>query len=90
MKLPIAATAVLALLVFAAARGSGQWEGSPATTRQWFQSLTQPDNPAMSCCGEADAFEADASRSRATTTWPLLTAGDGAALHPARHLAIKT
>jgi hypothetical protein len=67
MTLPIAAAAVLALLVSAAARDSGQWEGSPATTRQWFQSLTQPDNPAMSCCGEADA-----SRSRATTTWPFL------------------
>jgi hypothetical protein len=27
--------------------------------RQWFQSLKQPDHPRLSCCGEADAFEAD-------------------------------
>ena len=25
----------------------------------WYKSLTQPDDPTMSCCGEADAFEAD-------------------------------
>jgi hypothetical protein len=27
--------------------------------RQWFQGLRQPDNPRVSCCGEADAYEAD-------------------------------
>jgi len=32
---------------------------SPINVREWFQSLMQPDNPYMSCCGEADAFEAD-------------------------------
>jgi hypothetical protein len=31
----------------------------PAAIRQWFQPLMQPDNPAMSCCGKADALEAD-------------------------------
>jgi len=41
------------------ARDNGQWASSPTQTRQWFQSLMQPDNPAVSCCGEADAFEAD-------------------------------
>jgi hypothetical protein len=41
------------------ARDLGQWSSSPAAVRQWFQSLMQPDNPSMSCCGEADAFEAD-------------------------------
>jgi hypothetical protein len=43
----------------ALARDNGQWADSPIAVRQWFQSLMQPDNPYMSCCGEADAFEAD-------------------------------
>lgn len=50
----------LAMLVASAAeaRDNG-WENTPANIRQWFQSLMQPDNPAMSCCGEADSYEAD-------------------------------
>jgi hypothetical protein len=51
--------ATLAIVVPAAARDNGQWADQPAAVRQWFQSLMQPDNPAVSCCGEADAFEAD-------------------------------
>jgi len=43
----------------AAARDFGQWEEQPAYLRQWFQKLMQPDNPIMSCCGEADAYWAD-------------------------------
>jgi hypothetical protein len=35
------------------------WDDTPPNIRQWFQSLMQPDNPVMSCCGEADAYEAD-------------------------------
>jgi hypothetical protein len=42
----------------ALARNNGQWENSPPHIRQWFQVLMQPDNPANSCCGEADAYEA--------------------------------
>jgi hypothetical protein len=41
------------------ARDNGQWSDRPVLLRQWFQSLMQPDNPNLSCCGEADAFEAD-------------------------------
>jgi hypothetical protein len=44
----------------AMARDSGQWEHQPAAIRQWFQRLMQPDHPETSCCGEADAYEADA------------------------------
>jgi hypothetical protein len=53
--------ALIALLVSAPvlARDNGQWTSSPANVRQWFQQLMQPDNPRVSCCGEADAFEAD-------------------------------
>jgi hypothetical protein len=45
---------LMLLAMPAAARDHGQWGN-----RQWFQRLMQPDNPVMSCCGEADAFEAD-------------------------------
>jgi hypothetical protein len=41
------------------ARPGPQWADEPANIRQWFQSLMQPDNPYVSYCGEADAFEAD-------------------------------
>jgi len=47
------------LLHDALARPSSQWVNTPPAIRQWFQSLMQPDNPYMTCCGEADAFEAD-------------------------------
>jgi hypothetical protein len=40
-------------------RDNGQWENSPLHVRRWFQGLRQPDNPRVSCCGEADAYEAD-------------------------------
>ena len=59
MKLLLAALAALGMLLPATARDNGQWAGSPAAISQWFQSLMQPDNPYLSCCGKADAFEAD-------------------------------
>lgn len=52
---------ILLLLVLVApafARDNG-WENTPPDVRQWFRSLMQPDAPAVSCCGEADAYEAD-------------------------------
>jgi hypothetical protein len=54
MKLPLAAIAAPAMIASAVARDNGQWTGSSAAVRQWFQSLMQPDNPAVNCCGEAD------------------------------------
>ena len=51
--------ALVLVSVEAAARDNGQWENQPTYIRQWFQSLMQPDHPYASCCGEADAFEAD-------------------------------
>jgi len=40
-------------------RDMGQWGETDPATRQWFQALMQPDNPYVSCCGEADAYYAD-------------------------------
>jgi hypothetical protein len=57
MKLP--PLAALAMLLPAATRDNRRWSDSPTNVGQWFQSLTQPDNPALSCCGEADTFEVE-------------------------------
>jgi hypothetical protein len=35
------------------------WSEADPAIRAWYQSLTQPDDPTMSRCGEADAFEAE-------------------------------
>jgi hypothetical protein len=37
----------------------GQRDGVDPLHRQWFNGLMQPDNPNVSCCGEADAYWAD-------------------------------
>jgi hypothetical protein len=77
MKLPLAAIAALSIILPAAARDNGQWADSPANVRQWFQSLMQPDNPAISCCGEADAFEADAFEVKGDHYIAIITDGKG-------------
>ena len=41
------------------ARDLGQWEGADPAIAAWFKNLKQPDNPAISCCGESDAYFAD-------------------------------
>jgi hypothetical protein len=43
----------------AMSRDVGQWSGQSERVQQWFEHLMQPDNPAVSCCGEADAYFAD-------------------------------
>ena len=52
---------LIALLVSGAvyARDIGQWDATDSDIRIWFQQLRVPDNPGMSCCGEADAYWAD-------------------------------
>ena len=58
-------------------RDDGQWSGSPAYIRRWFQNLMQPDNPSLSCCGEADAFEADAFEVSGDHYVAVITDGKG-------------
>lgn len=68
------------LLLFsgaAEARDSGQWAAQPPAVRQWFQSLMQPDNPSSSCCGEADAFEADSYDVNGDEYVAIITNGKG-------------
>jgi hypothetical protein len=61
----------------ALARDNGQWGNQPAYLREWFQKLMQPDNPRMSCCGEADAFEADSFEVRGDEYVAIITNGKG-------------
>lgn len=71
---------VLALLLFsttAFARDNGQWEDVPPNIRQWFQSLMQPDLPHMSCCGSADAYEADNFEVKGDQYVAIITDGRG-------------
>lgn len=61
----------------ALARDNGQFGGSPTNVREWFQSLMQPDNPAVSCCGEADAYEADTFEVEGDHYIAIITDGKG-------------
>lgn len=61
MRLPCALLALAGALLAAPslARDLGQWGQSAAAIRNWYSGLMQPDNPYISCCGEADAYWAD-------------------------------
>ena len=67
----------LSLLVPALARDNGQWAAKRADVRAWFESLRQPNNPTASCCGEADAFEADAFEVEGDHYVAIITNGRG-------------
>jgi hypothetical protein len=41
------------------ARDLGQWENQDPAVKKWYEDLMQPDNPAVSCCGEAEAYWCD-------------------------------
>lgn len=55
----LAICGVVALRLSANARDLGQWENTDPRTKQWFETLMQPDNPGVRCCGEADGYWAD-------------------------------
>lgn len=39
---------------------SGQWGETTPEIRNWYRGLMQPDNKTVACCGEADAYFAEA------------------------------
>jgi len=49
----------LSIAANAFARDGNQWDGQDSRIKEWFEHLRQPDHPRISCCGEADAYEAD-------------------------------
>jgi hypothetical protein len=67
----------LLVLTAAQARDNGQWGASPPEIRQWFQKLMRPDVPYLSCCGEADAFEADTFEAAGDHYIAVITDGKG-------------
>jgi hypothetical protein len=71
------AVVLLTLPAAASARDNAQWQDQPAFLRQWFQALMQPDNPFQSCCGEADAFEADFFEVNGDQYVAIITNGKG-------------
>jgi hypothetical protein len=78
LLIPFLTLTVVAIGVVAAnARDDGQWADQPAHIRQWFQSLKQPDHPRVSCCGEADAFEADSFEVDGDRYVAIITNGKG-------------
>jgi hypothetical protein len=83
----VVASVVSLVALTAHARDSGQWGDSPAVVRQWFQSLMQPDNPYLSCCGEADAFEADTFEIEGDHYVAIVTDGKGV-LSPGTRIAV--
>ena len=48
---------LIMLAVAAHSRDLGQWGDTEQSS--WYKTLMQPDLPAVSCCGEADAYWAD-------------------------------
>lgn len=61
----------------ASARDDGQWEGQDQAIREWFRGLMQPDNPRVSCCGEADAYQADMYETEGDHYVAIITDGSG-------------
>src|ERR1700689_2873638 len=55
------------------ARDLGQWSGGDPAIREWNQALIQPDEPRLSCCGEADAYFADEVHVRNGKTYAIIT-----------------
>ncbi len=55
------------------ARDSGQWDDAAPAIAAWYASLMQPDNPSISCCGEADAYWADGIEVQGDKVYAIIT-----------------
>jgi hypothetical protein len=69
----LVAVLLLAGVFVARARDLGQWDKTDTAIRQWYQGLMQPDVPAASCCGEADAYYADEVHVRDGKVFAVIT-----------------
>lgn len=84
----IAIVLSVALSVSAKSRDFGQWENS--NNKLWFESLRQPDNPALSCCGEADAYWADKVEVQGDKVYAIITDDRPDAPLGRRHIPVGT
>lgn len=77
LALAILSVVAMIVLLFSVrispARDLGQWENADPEIAQWYRSLMQPDNPTVSCCGEADAYWADEIHVRDGKTFAVIT-----------------
>lgn len=69
----VAVGALLVILAPALGRDVGQWKKTDPSIRLWFESLRQPDNPMAPCCGEADAYWADAVEVDGDKVYAIIT-----------------
>lgn len=65
---------------FVQARDNGQWTTSDPATRIWYESLRQPDQPRVSCCGDSDAYFADEYDTRDGRVFARITDNRGHAI----------
>lgn len=73
-------TLALLLMLTTAAfpRAGGDWSQVDPEVREWIKSLMMPDQPDVSCCGEADAYEADLGEvDNAGQTYAIITGTRG-------------
>lgn len=60
MKFSFALALTIACLISpVTARENEAWEATPPEIRKWYYDLKRPDEPLLSCCGEADGYWAD-------------------------------
>lgn len=72
-----ALVAAIAATSGAEGRPDTRWDSAPVVIQRWFQDLMQPDHPRQSCCGEADAFEADVFEVEGDHYVAIITDGRG-------------
>ena len=80
----------IAFVNLSKARDDGQWEANDPAIRQWYQSLKQPDNPTISCCGQSDAYYADKVVTRNGKNYAVITDRRDDAPLQRPHVAIGT
>ena len=69
----LAACGIVTLSLSANSRDIGQWQNSDQTIRHWFETLMQPDNPSVRCCGEADGYWADKVEVKGDKVYAIIT-----------------
>jgi hypothetical protein len=86
----IVVVVLLMMLGFARAFDKGQWDGFDPKIVQWYRALMQPDNPAVSCCGEADSYWADSFEVQGNQYVAIITDSRPDDIFKRRHVDVGT
>lgn len=82
MKKLLLVLVLMVLVAPAQARDLGQWSNVDPEVSEWFRTLMQPDQPGVSCCGNADAYWCDEIHVKHGKTFCAITDDrDDAPLH---------